>query len=91
MNLLFYTHEFNLKEGRPCTKRIDSLASYLTDKKNNVTILTSSYNKANDNICDNRNYKIIYSYGTKNTKKNKIYSYYKFYYNVYLDEQIFSV
>lgn len=72
MNLLFYTHEFNLKEGRPCTKRIDSLASYLTDKKNNVTILTSSYNKANDNICDNRNYKIIYSYGTKNTKKNKI-------------------
>lgn len=70
MNLLFYTHEFNLKEGRPCTKRVDSLAKYLSEQENVVTILTSSHNKLNDVQNSGRNYKIIYSYSTKNTKKN---------------------
>lgn len=70
MNFLFYTHEFNLKEGRPCTKRMDSLAKYLSEQENTVTILTSSHNKVNDNKCNDRKYKVIYSYSTKNTKKN---------------------
>lgn len=45
MNILFHAHEFNIKEGGPCTKRIDSLATYLANNNYNVTILTSSHNK----------------------------------------------
>lgn len=67
MKILFHAHEFNINEGGPCTKRIDSFASYLQDRNNEVIILTSSHNKRNEkNI--NRKYKIIYSYSTKNIK-----------------------
>lgn len=72
MNILFHTHEFNIKEGGPCTKRIDSLARYLTEKGHNITIITSSHNKITENKID-RKYKVIYSYSTKNIKKNTCY------------------
>lgn len=72
MNILFHTHEFNIKEGGPCTKRIDSLAKYLCEKGYDVTIITSSHNKKNEGIID-RKYKVIYSYSTKSIKKSTLH------------------
>ena len=68
MNILFHAHEFNINEGGPCTKRIDSLATYLSNNGYNVTILTSSHNKKNEISEIDRKYKIIYSYSTKKIK-----------------------
>ena len=59
MNILFHAHEFNIKEGGPCTKRIDSLATYLANNNYNVTILTSSHNKKNEITTINRKYKKV--------------------------------
>ena len=72
MNILFHAHEFNINEGGPCTKRIDSLATYLSDNGYNVTILTSSHNKKNEISKINRKYKIIYSYSTSRIKGSTI-------------------
>lgn len=71
MNILFHTHEFNINEGGPCTKRIDSLATYLADQGNKVTVLTSSHNKVNEKKID-RKYNVYYSYSTKKIKGNNI-------------------
>lgn len=72
MKILFHTHEFNIRDGGPCTKRVDSLARYLEEKGHEVTILTSSHNKITEKKIE-RNYKIIYSYSTKETKKTTIH------------------
>ncbi|MCI8547850.1 MAG: glycosyltransferase family 4 protein [Bacilli bacterium] len=72
MNILFHAHEFNIKEGGPCTKRIDSLARYLSEKGHKVTIITSSHNKKTEGKIA-RNYKVIYSYSTKKIKKSTIH------------------
>ncbi len=72
MNILFHAHEFNIKEGGPCTKRIDSLAKYLANEGYNVTIITSSHNKKTEDII-NRKYKVIYSYSTKEIKKSTLH------------------
>lgn len=67
MKILFHTHEFNLNEGGPCTKRIDSLATYIAEQGHEVKIITSSHNKINEkNI--NKKYKVYYSYSTKKIK-----------------------
>lgn len=71
MNILFHAHEFNINEGGPCTKRIDSLATYLANQGNKVIVLTSSHNKMNEKEFD-RKYKMYYSYSTKKIKKNNI-------------------
>ena len=71
MNILLHTHEFNIKEGGPCTKRIDSLAKYLQSSGHKVTIITSSHNKTNEII--DRQYEIVYSYSTKTIKKSNLY------------------
>lgn len=72
MNILFHAHEFNITEGGPCTKRIDSLAKYLSNNGYNVTIITSSHNKPDKEVL-NRNYRVIYSYSTKKIKKSTIH------------------
>lgn len=72
MNILFHAHEFNIKEGGPCTKRIDSLATYLSNNNYNVTILTSSHNKKNEITTINRKYKILYAYSTSKIKGSTI-------------------
>lgn len=72
MNILFHTHEFNIKEGGPCTKRIDALAKYLSMNGYDVTVITSSHNKKNETI-NNRKYKVIYSYSTKSIKKSTLH------------------
>ena len=71
MTILFHTHEFNINEGGPCTKRIDSLATYLQEQGKKVIVLASSHNKKNEKEI-NRKYKVIYSYSTKNTKGSNI-------------------
>jgi len=71
-NILFHAHEFNITEGGPCTKRIDSLAKYLYSKGYNVTIITSSHNKKTEKN-NARKYKIIYAYSTKNIKKSTLH------------------
>ena len=72
MNILFQTHEFNIKEGGPCTKRVDSFARYLSKKGYNVIIITSSHNRKTESI-NNREYKVIYSYSIKEYKKSSIH------------------
>ena len=72
MNILFHAHEFNIKEGGPRTKRIDSLATYLANNNYNVTILTSSHNKKNEITTINRKYKILYAYSTSKIKGSTI-------------------
>lgn len=72
MNILFHAHEFNIKEGGPCTKRIDSLATYLANNNYNVTILTSSHNKKNEITTIDRKYKILYAYSTSKIKGSTI-------------------
>lgn len=72
MNILFHAHEFNINEGGPCTKRIDSLATYLSNNGHNITILTSSHNKNNEISEIDRKYKIIYSYSTSDIKGSTI-------------------
>lgn len=72
MNILFHAHKFNIKEGGPCTKRIDSLATYLANNNYNVTILTSSHNKKNEITTINRKYKILYAYSTSKIKGSTI-------------------
>lgn len=67
MTILFHTHEFNINEGGPCTKRIDSLATYLQEQGKKVIVLASSHNKKNEKEIK-RKYKVIYSYSTKNIK-----------------------
>lgn len=68
MRILIHAHEFNIKEGGPCTKRMNSFAEYFSKKGHDVVVLASSHNKYNelDNI--NNNYKIVYSYTTKQIK-----------------------
>lgn len=72
MNILFHAHEFNIKEGGPCTKRIDSLATYLANNNYNVTILTSSHNKKNEITTIDRKYKILYACSTSKIKGSTI-------------------
>lgn len=71
MTILFHTHEFNINEGGPCTKRIDSLATYLQEQGKKVIVLTSSHNKKNEKEIK-RKYKVVYSYSTKNIKGSNI-------------------
>lgn len=71
--IVFHTHEFCIKEGGPCTKRIDSLASYLSEKGYEVVILTGKHNKKNELTDINRKYKIIYSPIINLGKKKNIY------------------
>lgn len=73
MKIVFYTHEFNINEGGPCTKRIDSLASYLSEKDYDVIILTGNHNKNNELKNINRKYKIIYCPIIALGKKKNIY------------------
>lgn len=72
MNIIFHSHEFNITEGGACTKRIDSLAKYLSNNGYNVTIITSSHNKPDKEVL-NRNYRVIYSYSTKKIKKSTMH------------------
>lgn len=72
MKIVFHAHEFNLKEGGPCTKRIDSLANYLSENEYEVTVLTSSHNKKTEYNKINRKYRIIYSYSTSSYKKSNL-------------------
>ena len=73
MKIVFHTHEFNINEGGPCTKRIDSLASYLSENGHKVYILTGKHNKKNELESINRKYKIIYSPIIALGKKKTIY------------------
>lgn len=73
MRILFHTHEFNIKEGGPCTKRIDSFASYFSNKGYEVVILTGKHNKKNEYASLNKKYKIIYSPILACGKKKNIY------------------
>ena len=73
MKIVFHTHEFNLNEGGPCTKRIDSLASYLSNEGYDVVILTGKHNKKNELKNIDRNYKILYSPIIALGKKKTIY------------------
>lgn len=73
MKIVFHTHEFNINEGGPCTKRIDSLASYLANKGNEVVILTGKHNKKNELKDIDRNYKVLYSPIIALGKKKTIY------------------
>ena len=75
MNILFHAHEFNLKEGGPCTKRINSFANYLTEQGHRVTIITSSHNKSTESKenTKNKEYQIVYAYSTKKMKKSTIH------------------
>lgn len=72
MNILFHAHEFNINEGGPCTKRVDSLAKYLVEKGHKVTVITSSHNKKTEKQID-RNYEVLYSYSTKKIKKSSFH------------------
>ena len=73
MKVVFFTHEFNINEGGPCTKRIDSFASYLSENNYEVIILTGSHNKKNELKNINRKYKIIYCPIIALGKKKNIY------------------
>ena len=73
MKVVFHSHEFNINEGGPCTKRIDSLASYLSNNGYEVFVLTGKHNKKNELNNINRNYKIIYSPILALGKKKTIY------------------
>lgn len=73
MKILFHTHEFNIKEGGPCTKRINSLASYLQKNGHDVIVLTANHNKKNEYNNLNIKYKIIYSPILALGKKKNIY------------------
>ena len=77
MKIVFYTHEFNINEGGPCTKRIDSLASYLSEKDYEVIILTGKHNKKNELKDVDRKYKIIYCPIIALGKKKNIYRFIK--------------
>lgn len=68
MKILFHAHEFNIKEGGPCTKRINSIATYLSEKGYDVVILTSKHNQKTEMENLNKKYKIIYSYSTLDIK-----------------------
>lgn len=67
MNILIHAHEFNIKEGGPCTKRMKSFAEAFCNAGHNVTIITSSHNKMNEIKFDFK-YNIKYSYSTKKIK-----------------------
>lgn len=67
MNILIHAHEFNIKEGGPCTKRMKSFAEAFCNAGHNVTVITSSHNKMNELDLDVK-YKIKYSYSTKKIK-----------------------
>lgn len=73
MRVVFHAHEFNINEGGPCTKRIDSLASYLSDNGYEVTVLTGSHNKKNELADINRKYNVIYAPILPFGKKKAIY------------------
>lgn len=73
MRIVFYTQEFNVNAGRPCTKRIDSLASYLADRNNDVIVLTGAYNKKTELKNLDRKFKIIYCPIFALGKKRNIY------------------
>lgn len=68
MQILIHAHEFNIKEGGPCTKRMKSFAEYFIEKGHEVTVLTGSHNKYNELQNIDKKYKIIYSYTTKQIK-----------------------
>lgn len=71
--IVFHTHEFNIKEGGPCTKRIDSFAQYLSENGYEVIILTGTHNKKNELENINRNYNVIYCPLLALGKKKTIY------------------
>lgn len=71
--IVFYAHEFCIREGGPCTKRIDSLALYLSEKGYDVVILTGKHNKKNELPDINRKYQVIYSPIINLGKKKNIY------------------
>lgn len=68
MKILIHAHEFNVKEGGPCTKRMKSFAECFSEKGHKVTILTSSHNKYNELEHVEKEYKIMYSWTTKQIK-----------------------
>lgn len=72
MKILIHAHEFNIKEGGPCTKRMKSFAEYFVECGHEVTIITSSHNKINEKIDLDIKYKIQYSYSTKNIKGSNL-------------------
>lgn len=72
MKILFHAHEFNIKEGGPCTKRINSIATYLSEKGYDVVILTSKHNQKTEMKNLNKKYKIIYSYSTSDIKGSSL-------------------
>ena len=71
--IVFHTHEFNLNEGGPCTKRMDSLATYLSENEYEVTIITGSHNKKNEIQKIDKKYKILYCPILALGKKKTIY------------------
>ena len=71
MKILIHAHEFNICEGGPCTKRMKSFAELFVKEGHEVIILTSSHNKFNEKKL-NVNYKIVYSYSTKNIKGSTV-------------------
>lgn len=72
MKILIHAHEFNIKEGGPCTKRMRSFAEYFVECGHEVTIITSSHNKQNEKKGLDTKYKILYSYSTKNIKGSNL-------------------
>lgn len=72
MKILLHAHEFNIKQGGPCTKRMKSFAEYFSKKGHEVVVLASSHNKHNEIENMPTNYKIIYSYSTKQIKGSTV-------------------
>jgi len=73
VKIVFFAHEFCIKEGGPCTHRIDSFANYLSNNGHNVVILTGKHNKKNELTYVDRKYRIIYSPILALGKKKTIY------------------
>lgn len=75
MRVVIYTHDFNINNGSPCTKRMDSFGKKLIDNGHEVIILTGSHNRKSNLNKKNflNNYKIIYSFTLALGKKKNIY------------------
>lgn len=73
MKVIFFAHEFCIKEGGPCTHRIDSFASYLSENGHDVTILTGKHNKKKEFAKIDRKYKVLYAPILALGKKKNIY------------------
>lgn len=91
MKVIFFAHEFCIKEGGPCTHRIDSFASYLSNNGHDVVVLTGKHNKKKEYDNLERDYKILYAPILALGKKKNIYrlieqlsfSFFSFFYGVF--------